>query len=38
MCIWCTWKSEEDVGAPGTGDTNICEPPFGFWEVNQVLL
>lgn len=23
---WCSWRSEEDMGSPGTGVTDGCEP------------
>lgn len=27
---------EEGIRSPGTGATNGCEPPYGFWESNLV--
>ena len=27
-------KSEENIGSPGTGVTDACELPCGFWELN----
>lgn len=30
---WCLWRSEEGVGSSGTGITDVCELPFGCWEL-----
>jgi hypothetical protein len=32
------WKSEEGVGFLGTGGTDGCDPPYGFYEPNPGLL
>lgn len=28
------WRLEEGIGCPGPGVTDVCEPPFGFKELN----
>lgn len=31
MCAWCSGRSEEGIGSPGTGVPDSCEPPRGCW-------
>lgn len=33
-CIQCPWRPEKDIIFPGTGVTDICEPPYGCWNLN----
>jgi hypothetical protein len=40
MCVhcvhaWCQWRSGDDVEAPRTEVTDICERPCGCWELKQ---
>ena len=30
----CPVKAEESTGSAGTGGTDGCDLPYGFWEVN----
>ena len=34
VCAWCLWRPEEGIRSPGTGVTDGCEPPYGYWESN----
>lgn len=35
VCVQCLYRrTKEDVRAPGTGVTNLCELPPGCWEFN----
>lgn len=36
LWIWelCLDKPDDDVGSPGSDDTDGCEPPCGCWELN----
>lgn len=34
---WCPWRSEENVGSPGTTVTDSYEPPCRHWNWSQVL-
>lgn len=31
MCVWCPWRSEEDIDSSGTRIMDGCEPPHGHW-------
>ena len=31
---WYPQRPEEDIGSPGTGVTDGCEPPCGSWKLN----
>lgn len=35
---WCSRRPGEDLGSPGTGDTDGCESPGGCWELSLGLL
>lgn len=32
--VWCPKRPEEGVRSPGTGVTDCCESPYGYWETN----
>lgn len=34
ICVWSLQRSEEGIGAPGTGVTNDCELPCECWKLN----
>ena len=34
VCVRCLWRTEKDIGAPGTGIIDDCELLCGFWELN----
>lgn len=34
MCAWCLPGGQQ---IPGTGVTDVCEPPCGYWDSTQVL-
>lgn len=34
VCAWCSWRTEECIGSPGTAATDGCEQPRGYWELN----
>jgi len=34
MLAWCMQRLQSDTELPGTGVTDGCEPPCGFWELN----
>lgn len=38
MLSWCQWRSEEGIGSPEIGVMDSYKPPYGFWEVNLVLV
>lgn len=39
VCItWYLQMLEEGIGSPGSRVTDVCEPPFGFWESKPGLL
>lgn len=33
--FWCLWMFEESIRSLGTGVIDGCEPPCGFWKLNQ---
>lgn len=35
MHTWCPWRSEENVGSPGTIVTDSYEPPYSHWELKS---
>ena len=35
VCAWCLWRSEDDVGSSGAGDTSVCEVPCECRDSNQ---
>lgn len=32
LCLLLTEVKKKDIAYPGTGVTDICEPPFGCWK------
>lgn len=38
MCVQYTQRSEEDIGYPGPGVIEDCEPLFGFWKLKPSTL
>lgn len=33
VCAWGLRMLEEDIGPPGTGVWDVCEPPHGCWDL-----
>lgn len=35
LCVPCMCLVPAETRFPGTGFTELCEPPYGYWELNQ---
>jgi hypothetical protein len=36
MCSWYQCRPEQGIRSPGTGVTDSCDLPCGFWELNPL--